>query len=152
MCPRRSDRVSHGLALVAAEVVHHHHVAGRERRHQHLFDIGTKGRAVDRTVQHEGRVDPIMSKRGDERHGPPVAMRRAPDQPFALGSPAPQRRHVGLGPGFVHCSAGKRSAAEGDEHKAARVDPALMSPPAGATAAHVGAVLFFCELGLFLNE
>ena len=30
----RADRLSHGLALVVAEIVHQHHIAGPERRHQ----------------------------------------------------------------------------------------------------------------------
>ena len=54
-----------GWSLVAGEVVHHDHVAGRELGHEHLVDIGLEGVAVDRTVEDHGRDD---ARRGA---GPP---------------------------------------------------------------------------------
>lgn len=133
----RADRVAHRLALVAAEVVHHQDVSGTERGQQEVLDIGPEGLAIDRPVQHEGRIDPVVTQGGDEGPGPPGAMRSPPDQALALRRPASERRHVGLGPYFI------------DEDKAARVDPALVTFPAGAAAAYVRAVLLFGQCCLF---
>lgn len=106
-------------------------------RNQKLFEIGAEYLAIDRAVQNKERVDPIVTQGGEERHGTPVAMWCATDQAPAVRCPTPQGRHVGLGPGFV------------DEDKPARADPAPMPFPAGAAAAHIGAVLLLGELGLF---
>lgn len=125
------------LSLVAAELVHHHHIAGAQGWNEHVLDIGPEGFTVDRAIQNKRRVDPVVAQCCDEGHGAPVTMRRMADQAFAFGSPAAQPGHVGLGPGLVN------------EDKAARVDPVLMPLPACAAAAHVRAVLLLGELGLF---
>lgn len=132
-----ADRLSHGLSLVAPEIVDHRHITGAQGWNAHVLDGGPECFAVHWTVQNERRVDPIMTQRCDEGHGAPVTMWCAPDQAFAFGCPTPQRCHVGLGPCFIN------------EHEAARVDPALMSLPAGTAATHVWAVLFLGALGLF---
>lgn len=135
-----SDRGADGLSLVTAEVVHHDHVARKKCRDEDPLGIRLKGLAVDRAVEGEGRVDPVVAQRGDERHRPPVAVRRTSDQALASRRPAPERGHVGPGPGFI------------DEDRAARVDPPLVPLPPGTAAAHVGAVPFLGEPRLFLNE
>src|ERR1700680_4158442 len=69
-----ADRIN-GFSLVAAKIVHDHEVARRKHRCQHLLDIGFEAFAVDRTVDHKGRLDAIMPKGGHEGHGFPVAVR-----------------------------------------------------------------------------
>ena len=49
-------------------------------------------------------------------------------QPAAARCPAPQRRHVGLGPGLV------------DEHQAGRIDAVLILDPLRPPARDVGAI------------
>ena len=71
---------------MAAEIVEDDDVAGRERRHEALFDPGGEGQTVDRLVEDTGRVDPVASKRRDEGHGAPVAVRRLADQLLAPGA------------------------------------------------------------------
>lgn len=140
MCLGFADRTSDGFPFMAAEVVHHHHIARAQGWNEHLLDIGLEGCAIYRPVEDKWRVNPIMAQGCDERHGAPVTLWRATDQAFAFGSPAAQWCHVGLGPGLIN------------EDKAARVDAVLMPLPARAAAAYVRAVLLFGELGLFLNE
>ena len=82
----RADRVAHGLALVTAEIVDDDDVAGLERRHQELLDIGQEAFAVDRPVDHARGVDAVVAQRGEEGQRPPVAMRGFGDQPFARGA------------------------------------------------------------------
>ena len=65
-----------GLSVVAAEVVHHHHVAGSEGGSQLCLDIEPEGLAVDRPVEHEGRFDAVAAQGGDEGQGLPVAKGR----------------------------------------------------------------------------
>lgn len=64
-----ADGGAGGLALVAAEVVHDHHVAGGEGGSQDLLDIDEEGLAVDRPVGHEGGVDAVAAQGGDEGQG-----------------------------------------------------------------------------------
>lgn len=139
MSPGRPDGLADSLPLVAAEVVHHHHIAWAQGRDEHMLDVGPKGFTVDRAVQDKRRVDPVVAQCRDEGHGAPVSMWCATDQTFALRSPAAQRGHVRLGPCLV------------DEDQTAGVDPPLVPLPPGAAAAHVGAVLLLGKLRLFLN-
>ena len=79
-----------------------------------------------------------MAQRGQERQSRPAAVRDLGFKALAARRPAPQRRHVGLGPGFV------------DEDEAARVDPALMRRPLGPSSRHIGAIPLAGDQGLFL--
>jgi hypothetical protein len=51
------------MALVAAEIVYHEHIAGLERRHEELRDIGFEAFAVDRSIKDARRVDPGRAAR-----------------------------------------------------------------------------------------
>lgn len=137
---RVADRLPHGLPFVAPEIVHHHHIARAQGWDENMLDIGPEGFPVDGAIQDKRRVDPVMAQCCDESHGAPVSMWCAADQALTFGRPSPERGHVGLGPGFIN------------EDQPARVDLPLMTLPAGAAAAYIGAVLFLGELGLFLNE
>jgi len=89
---RRADRA----ALVSAEVVHDDDVTFPERRNQELLDVTPEGLAVDRAVDDAGRFDPIMPKRGKERHRAPVAVRNVSPQRGAATPPAMRPGHVRL--------------------------------------------------------
>lgn len=132
-----ADRLPDSFALVAAEVVEDDDIAGPEGGSQELLHIGAEALAVDRSVEDAGRVDPIDPEGSEEGERAPAAMRRLADQAFAARPPAPERGHIGLGPGLV------------DEDEPPRVDRRLPGAPSGAAARDVGAVLFTGERGFF---
>lgn len=51
---RRFDCAAVGCALVAAEIVHNHDVAGLPFGNEKLFDIGLERDAVDRPIEDHG--------------------------------------------------------------------------------------------------
>lgn len=59
------------------------------------------------------------------------------DQPLTARTPAAQRRHVGLDPGFV------------DEDKAARINPVAIMDPSPAPARYVRPDLLGGQNGFF---
>ena len=101
------------------------------------LDIGLERLGVDRTIKHPGCLDTIVAQRANEGHGLPMSMRHMGDQPLAARTPAAQRRHVGLDPGFV------------DEDKAARVDPGAIMVPSPASACYVRPDLLGGQNGFF---
>jgi hypothetical protein len=52
------DGATNGLAFVAAEIVDDDDIAGPQRRHQDLLDIGKEAFAVDRSVDDTGCNNP----------------------------------------------------------------------------------------------
>ena len=80
-----------------------------------------------------------MAQRGQEGHCIPVAERRRPGQALAAGRPAPQRRHIGLGPGFVN------------EDQAGRVDTAAVFQPLRPAADDIRPVPLAGDQRLFLK-
>jgi len=59
---------------VARQVVHDHEVSGAQFGNEHLRDIGLEGIAVEGTIEHEGRNDPVDPQSGDEGGGLPVSV------------------------------------------------------------------------------
>ena len=102
---------------MARQIVHDHDVAGTEFGHQHLLDIGLEGIAVDRTVEQHRCGDAGETKAGDEGRGLPMPLRDAGAQPFALGRPAMEARHIGRGPSLI------------DEDEALRIELGLAVEP-----------------------
>src|SRR3954447_14044457 len=90
------------MAFVAAEIVHHDNVAGAQRWHQKLLDIGAEADRVDRLVEQTGRGDAVASQSRNEGQGLAMAMRHFGDQTLADRAAAMGRRHVCLCPGFVN--------------------------------------------------
>ena len=66
MCPGLSDELAGRLALVAAEVVGNHDVAGSESWHKALADPGGEAVTVDWPVQNEGGDDAVVTQPGEE--------------------------------------------------------------------------------------
>jgi hypothetical protein len=124
-----ADGPSHRLAFVRSQIVHDDDVAWREFGRQALFDIGQEASAVDRTVEHAWRADPVVAQSRQEGESSPAAMRRLGDQPPASGAAAMGPRHVGLGPGLV------------DEDQAGRIKPSLILLPLRAPPGDVGPIL-----------
>lgn len=67
-----ADRGADGLALVAAEIIHDHDVAGLEGRHEELPDVGEKAAAVDGAIEDARCGDAIVPQGGQEGHRRPV--------------------------------------------------------------------------------
>jgi hypothetical protein len=54
---------------------------------------------IDRAVEEPGGGDAIVAQGAQEGHDLPAAMRYLGLDPLTARRPAPQRRHVGFGPG-----------------------------------------------------
>ena len=57
----RANELAYGFALVTAEIVHDHDVAGTKRGDEDLFDIGFEALPVDGTVEQPWSVDPVIA-------------------------------------------------------------------------------------------
>jgi hypothetical protein len=86
-----ADGSAHHKAFVAAAIIEHDDVAGRQCRHEDLDHPGEENGAIDRTVDDAGCGDAACPQPGQEGHRRPTAMRHACDQ-----APTP-RRATGLG-------------------------------------------------------
>ncbi|MEM9963328.1 MAG: hypothetical protein AAF882_20125 [Pseudomonadota bacterium] len=58
-CP---DCPAHGPALVAAEIIHHHDIAGPELKDQHFLDLAPEDRAADGAFDHPRRLTSVRSR------------------------------------------------------------------------------------------
>src|SRR5665213_336758 len=108
---------------------HDDDVAGLERRHEELFDIGFEAFAVDRSIKDARRIDTVVPQGRKECECLPMPVRRLPVQALPSLSPATGTDHIGLGPGLI------------DEDKAAGINFSLMFFPACPSARDVGPVL-----------
>jgi hypothetical protein len=108
---------------------------------QELLDVGAKrrGRAGDRTIEHQRRDDATRAQPGDKSGDPPVAMGHGRDQALAARAAAVAARHVGGRPGLI------------EEHEPCRVHEGLPGSPQPTLAGDVGAVLLGRPQGLFLR-
>ena len=53
------DSAADGLALVAAKIVHDDDVAWLQGGDEELFDVSQEAQAIDRPVDHAGRIDAV---------------------------------------------------------------------------------------------
>lgn len=96
-CACRSDGLAHGLAFVATQIIHDDDVAGCERGHKELLDIGEEELTVNRFVKDAWCVDPVVTQRGKEGQCAPFAKRCLGVQPLATSATAMGAGHVGFG-------------------------------------------------------
>lgn len=136
-CSGPAYGLSHRLPLVGPEIVHDDNVAWRERGNEHLLDIGCEASSVDGAVEHARRIDAVAAQRGDQGQRLPVTVRDPGLQPLATRRPAPDRRHVSLGPGFV------------DEYKPSRIEAALILLPLRPPSRDVRTALLAWQNGFF---
>jgi hypothetical protein len=108
-----------------------------EGRHEDLLDVSREELAVDRPVEHAGRIDPVMAQGGHEGQGLPLSERSLGEELAAALRPAPDRGHVGLGPDLV------------DEHKSPWIKAPLILLPLRPSPRDLWVILFGCEQAFF---
>ncbi len=129
-CANGADHLPDGTAFMAAEIVEDDNVAWLESGYQNLLDIGFEAQTIDRAVENARRINAVAAERCQEGHGFPMTMRDLGFEPLPPQGPAPQRRHVGLGPSLV------------DEDQASWIDPRLILLPTGPMTCDIRPVLF----------
>ena len=132
-----ADHLPDSRRLVGAEIVHDDDVAGLEHRHELLLDIGAEAVAVDRSIEDTRGSKTVEPQGAEEGQRAPVAVWCKAAQAFAARSPASQRSHVGLDPGFV------------DKHQPFRIETRLPGAPALPSPRNVGASLLKGEQRFF---
>lgn len=73
---------------MGGQVIHDHNVAGLERRHQDLIEVGQKRVAVYGAIEQPGRGQASDPQPCDEGAGLPVMMRRVVVNARAAAAPA----------------------------------------------------------------
>ena len=71
----RADGFNRGADLqlfVHREVIEDDDIAGAERRHQDLFDVGEKAHIVDGAIEYRRGAEPLDRQRGDHRRRFPM--------------------------------------------------------------------------------
>src|SRR5687768_6143318 len=130
--------MANGLALVGAEIVDDDDVARLERRHEYLLDVLKEALAIDRSIDEPRCGELIVTQSGQEGHGLPAAVGRLAWQALSARRPSAQRRHVGLGPGFV------------DEDQTAGIDAPLVGHPLQPSPRYIRPVALAGDQRLFL--
>ena len=85
----------HLRLLVDHQVVEDDNVAGAQRGHQHLLDIGEERRIVERAIEDRGRLQSIETERRDDGVRLPMPARRVIAQPLAAGTSAIATQQIG---------------------------------------------------------
>lgn len=122
---------------MAAEIIEDDDIAGLERGDQELFDISEKALAVDRSIDHDWRVDPIMAQRCEEGQRLPMTVWHLGMKPFASRTATMGPHHVSLRPGLV------------DEHETPGIEPTLITLPARPPAGNIMPFLFGWQYAFF---
>ena len=133
-----TDGTTHGVGLVRTEIAHDDDVAVPQGRDQNLLDVEKEGFAVDRSLDEPRSGDAIVAQSGHEGHGLPAAVRHLGFDALTARRPAPQRRHIGFGPGLI------------DEHQPSGIDPIPILGPLRAPTGDIGTILLGGNQRLFL--
>lgn len=124
-----SEGTAHRAGFVAAEIVHHHDVAGPQGWDQELDYPCQEALGVDRPVEHARGHDAVTSQTRHEGQRFPMAMRHLGEQSLANRAAAVQSGHVCLRPGLV------------DKDYSPRINLALQALPQRAPPGNVRPVL-----------
>ena len=83
------------------QVVEDHDVAGPQRGHEHLLDVGEECGVVDRAVEDRRRLQAVPAQRGDHGVRLPVSAGRVIAEPQAARAAAVAPQQIGRDAGFV---------------------------------------------------
>lgn len=122
---------------MAAEIVHHHDIAGPQGWNEELLDPGEEAFAVDWPIEQAGGDDAVAAQARDEGECLARPVRHLRDQSLASGTTAMQAGHVGLCPGLV------------DENQPRRRNQALPLAPLAPPAGDISALLLAGVQGFF---
>jgi len=81
------NRRAHLGLFVSGEIVEHDDIAGAQRGHQDLVDVGAERVIVDRAIEHRRRGQRRGAERRDHGVGLPVAARRVIPNPRPTQAP-----------------------------------------------------------------
>ena len=95
------DRRAHRRLFVDGEIVEHDHIAGAERGHQDLLDVGEKSRIVDRSVEDRRGGEPIEAQRRDDGVRLPMTAGRVIAQARAAQTAAVPTQQIRRDPAFI---------------------------------------------------
>ncbi len=101
---RRADGfngVAHAVDFVSGEIVSDHDVAGVQRRHEDLFNVGEEAGPVHRAVEDPGGGEPRHPQRGDEGAALPPPLGGVIGDPLAAGAAPIPPQEIGGDPGFI---------------------------------------------------
>jgi len=95
------DRRAHRWLFVDREIVEHDHVAGAQRGHQDLLDVGEKRRIVDRSVEDGWGGEAIEAQRRDDGVRLPMTAGRVIAQARAAQTATVPPQQIGRDPAFI---------------------------------------------------
>jgi len=101
MGARAREGRGHGGVLVHGEVIEDDDIAGPERRHEDLFDIGEKRGGIDRAVEDGGGAEAIHAESRDDRVGLPMTQRRVIAQADAARAATIATQEIRRDPGLI---------------------------------------------------
>jgi len=125
---------------VGRQIVERDDVAGIKGGDQHLLDIGEKGLADHRPVEHHRRTETVAPQRGNKRRGLPVAEWRLGEEPVAARGTTVEPGHLGAGAGLV------------DKDELVSIDKGPRRLPDAPPCRDIRAVLLARPERLFLND
>ena len=95
------DRRAHRRLFVDGEIVEHDHIAGAERGHEDLLDVGEKRRIVDRAVEDRRGCQAVEAQRRDDGVRLPMAAGRVIAQARAAQTAAVPTQQIRRDPAFI---------------------------------------------------
>jgi hypothetical protein len=123
---------------VRPEIVHDDDVAVPQGWDQNFLDVEKEGFTVDWPLDEPRSGDAIVAQSSHEGHGLPAAVRYFGFDALTARRPAPQRRHIGFGPGLI------------DEHQPSGIDPIPILGPLRPPTGDIGTILLGGNQRLFL--
>ena len=124
------DRFFDASDFVTGEIVHYNDIALAHSRSEKVLDIGQETCSVHWPIEHAGRGDLIVAKRGNKCRCHPVAMRHGRDKSLPTRRPPIEPHQIGLCASFIN------------EDKIFRIQTSLAHPPFVAGVGDIRTLLF----------
>jgi len=131
------DGDADGRLVVDGEVIEHHHIAGSQRRHQDLLDVGDEAGRVDGPIEDRRRRHPVGAQGGDHGMRLPMPARGVIVQPGAAWTPPIAAEEIGGYPTLI------------EKDVLPRVSDRQPCPPVAPLSGDVGPPLLVGVYGFF---